>query len=157
MTDISKDARDSAISTAAREGLSWIDQALAGLATFPRGTRGSGSRFSYLLMCSQSPLEEPTQRTMWATVFAQAWRKGLLEKTGRWIKPQVARRLQPEYRVPDPDRPIIVYVDPATEAEFIRDQLQQVLKMMPKKTKRSQAIRAKIADAIERLAPFIDA
>jgi hypothetical protein len=147
--------RDRAITRAARKGLSWADQALAGLKALPKGTRGPGKRFTYLMTCASSPLVEPATANQWSHVFRVALLSGVLERTGRIVKVRETSRtnFKPEYRIPDPDRPITVYVDPATEAEYIRKQLREALDLLPAK---ANDARAKIADAIERLAPFID-
>ncbi len=66
-------ARDRAIKTAAAAGLPWFEQALADLRALPDGITGLGERFIYMLVCSRSPLAEPT-RQVWGPFIRHALR-----------------------------------------------------------------------------------
>lgn len=152
--------RDDAITKAAREGKGWAEQALAGLAALPKGKRGPGKAFTYWLTCASSPLADPLTPNRWSPVFRAALRDGVLEKTGRIVKVRDNSRtnFKHEYRIHDPNRRRIAYVDPVNEAHHIRTLLQQALALLPREiTVEIGDARAKIAEAIERLAPFIDA
>jgi hypothetical protein len=78
--------RDRAIREAAARGLSWTEQALAGLAALPPRTQGVGKKFTYMLTCFRSPLREPKKYQAWSQVFRQAQARGVLEHTGRLIQ-----------------------------------------------------------------------
>ena len=79
--------RDRAIKAAAHRGLSWTEQALAGLAALPPMTQTVGKHFTYLLTCRRSPLPEPEKHQAWSSVFSQALHAGywsLPVASSRW-------------------------------------------------------------------------